>query len=693
MVALGGGPRHSAAPRRRSVALLQLVPPLVVTVVVMQLLGWDAVSSTAVPASSDLTGHLSIVELLRTRLLPSGTFRGWTHEWFSGFPAYYFYFPLPGVVAAVLGLLVPPPVALRIVAFAAPLFLPWALLAYSRWAGLPRIAAAGAVLVGGSYLLSGIGILGGSLASAIVGEFSYGWSLTLAILYLGLVGRGRGSVRDGIAAGALLAASILSHVLPALAGIVGSSLLLRERTRRGALLVAWSVAAGLSAFWTLPMLVRLPFAADLGWSWEPGWEALFPIHLLIVLPAIPFGIRVLAKNRALKMLLLAGIFGAIVGLTPQSLVMQGRLLPVYFLTAYVLAGVGMGEIVGAIGARPRLAVVALLVTVLPWAVGISAAAANFMEITDNVLEGTAAKPGASEFEGLRRRLAVLPPGRIHWENDEEIDRWGGPYVFSHLALSTEHTVLTGLLKESAPISTAVASIDQMLASSPVPRPEWWWDTPVPWNPVRAVQLLRGLGVRYLITMSDTTTGAVAHALGDPVPESFGPLRLFDLGPTPRIAPVCVATVSSTAQREERERRWIESWRHGEPWPVEGMPTRGPECPPPATRDVTETEFSPERIEFRTAALGVPHLVRVSHFPNWTARGARGPYPSGPGFMVLIPEQESVVLEFTPTWAERTGWLITVVTLVGLAVLAMITPAASEPPATESRARGASASLQ
>ncbi len=64
-------------------------------------------------------------------------------------------------------------------------------------------------------------------------------------------------------------------------------------------------------------------------------------------------------------------------------------------------------------------------------------------------------------------------------------------------------------------------------------------------------------------------------------------------------------------------------------------------------------------------MGVPHLVKVSYFPNWTAVGADGPYRAAPSLMVVVPNQEEVTLEFRSTWAEQLGVGLTVAGAVAL----------------------------
>ena len=67
---------------------------------------------------------------------------------------------------------------------------------------------------------------------------------------------------------------------------------------------------------------------------------------------------------------------------------------------------------------------------------------------------------------------------------------------------------------------------------------------------------------------------------------------------------------------------------------------------------------------------MPHLVKVSYFPNWVAEGAEGPFHAAPSLMVVVPTQENVVLEFHNQWPEYVGWFLTVIALGGLVGLAV-----------------------
>jgi hypothetical protein len=83
-------------------------------------------------------------------------------------------------------------------------------------------------------------------------------------------------------------------------------------------------------------------------------------------------------------------------------------------------------------------------------------------------------------------------------------------------------------------------------------------------------------------------------------------------------------------------------------------------------EVTNVVLEDHRISFTTTAVGVPHMVKVSYFPNWQVEGAEGPYRAAPSLMVVVPTEENVVLEFRNTSAENIGIALTVLALGGLA---------------------------
>jgi hypothetical protein len=81
--------------------------------------------------------------------------------------------------------------------------------------------------------------------------------------------------------------------------------------------------------------------------------------------------------------------------------------------------------------------------------------------------------------------------------------------------------------------------------------------------------------------------------------------------------------------------------------------------PGAEATITDVVLEDDAISFHTDAVGVPHLVKVSYFPNWRANGAEGPFHAGPSLMIVIPTQEEVTLQFANGGVENLGWVLTI----------------------------------
>ena len=90
-----------------------------------------------------------------------------------------------------------------------------------------------------------------------------------------------------------------------------------------------------------------------------------------------------------------------------------------------------------------------------------------------------------------------------------------------------------------------------------------------------------------------------------------------------------------------------------------------------TGTATVTTFEDHTVRFTTDAVGVPHLVKVSYFPNWQADGADGVYRVAPSLMLVVPTEADVTLEFGRTWVEVFGMALTIVAVFGLATYGIV----------------------
>src|SRR4051812_16796324 len=71
--------------------------------------------SSTTPAGGDRGAHVWGPAYLRDPLLPHWRISGWAPDWYNGFPAYQYYFPLPSLLIVGLDVVLPYGVAFKLV--------------------------------------------------------------------------------------------------------------------------------------------------------------------------------------------------------------------------------------------------------------------------------------------------------------------------------------------------------------------------------------------------------------------------------------------------------------------------------------------------------------------------------------------------------------------------------------------------
>jgi uncharacterized membrane protein len=186
-------------------------------------LGPPNIFSDTTPAGGDMGAHVWGPAYLRDQLLPAGRLTGWTPDWYAGFPAYQFYMVLPSLLIALLSFVLPYGVAFKLVAISGLLTLPIAAWAFGRLARLPFPIPPLLSVAATMFLFDrSFSILGGNIPSTLAGEFAFSMSLSFALLYLGVVGRGLENGKHRGWAAVLLALTALCHLIPLIFALVGT---------------------------------------------------------------------------------------------------------------------------------------------------------------------------------------------------------------------------------------------------------------------------------------------------------------------------------------------------------------------------------------------------------------------------------------------------------------------------------------
>lgn len=220
-------------PRFSVPALPQLLTAIVVlfaTVFTLIQLRPDLLLANTTTAGGDMGAHVWLPTYVRDHLLPHGRLTGWSPDWYNGFPALHFYFPLPTIMILLLDLIMPTNVAFKLVSVSGVVALPFCAYLFGRLARLPFPVPA--CLAAGTlpFLFdTGFTIFGGNIASTLAGEFAFSIALSLAMVFLGVVANGLHSNKRKALAALLFGLVVMSHILPTIFAFVGGCLLLLMR--------------------------------------------------------------------------------------------------------------------------------------------------------------------------------------------------------------------------------------------------------------------------------------------------------------------------------------------------------------------------------------------------------------------------------------------------------------------------------
>jgi hypothetical protein len=697
---------------------------------------------------------------------------GWSDDWFAGFPAFYFYFPLPSLTIVFLDLFIPYGVAFKVVTVVGLVGLPFAAYFHARALNLARSIAVVAATSGAVFaFMESFNIYGGNIASSLAGEFSYSWSFSLSLVYLGLLIKGVRDERRFLKWAALaLALTALSHILTTIVVVFASLFVIGWKKGLAKTAFVWVWGFAIAGFWALPLLARIGLTSDMAWTPLSRLEELFPVEVWLLLPLAMYGaVWALRRSRAAAPLIAATllplIYFPLPNVLPERLpnlfggerwkLWNGRLLPYWYFGVAFFAAVAVGVAVvwasrrlpsrlpmhwvralviaiAAVGAAlaadatdfPDYAWVLFVVGGLLFLVasfwwGESMATRNYLVIlASSVLalgalsgvtfvdgwakwnyEGYEAKEPWPEYEALMAEIGALAPGRVQWEGNGDWNQYGTPMSPMLIPYWTQdsHESMEGLYFESSlttPFHFINSSEMSLNASNPIPGLSY-----------NNFQLERGLkhleiyGVSYYVNITpeageeaDTIESMTKVATSGPfgiyaLPEtqlveaaSFVP-SVYEV-PERGILAALVGSETVTGSDGEplasfhdlalewyddvdNLDRWIvadgpDSWER-----IESLDERGAELTGVSEGVVSDVVVDDHLISFSTEAVGVPHLVKVSYFPNWEATGAEGPYRAAPSLMVVIPTEENVVIEFNDTWAELSGKILTVAGILAL----------------------------
>ena len=677
------------------------------------------------PTGGDMGAHVLLPKVLAENLLPSGNLLGWSMDWYAGFPVMYFYFPLPALTTVLLDAVLPYGVAFKLTTIMGLVALPTVSYFFVKHIGFPKFVAGVAGVAGALFVfMESYSIFGANIKSTLAGEFSFSWSFALSILYVGLVLRNyRNNKAFDPWAGIVLGLTAMSHVIttimvvvatlplvlaPVLAAFRGRDAFRMSLRRSGGVVWTYVIGFGISAFWALALGVNVfeGMTSDMGWApvttiignyQNPGSPIPGEFVPVLALGIVGIVWTLLRKDRVgiviwMTIFPLAGYF--LFAYLDFTVLYNARLLPYWYFGMYIFAGIAVALAGAALARRfsnvPRATVIIGAVAV---AVMVSGAALsmhdlpgwvkwNFEGYEGKQAVGDSGETAWGEYENLMQTVDQLPDGRIMWEANSDMNRYGTPMSLMLFPFWSEgHPSMEGLFFESSlttPFHFLNASEVSQRPSNPVRGLDYRG-----MNFDRAVKHLAVYDVSYYVSFTPEATEA-ALDYGLEVLDEAVPWTIFALPDADRVDVATFEPVvwAGEADFVDAALEWYDDVDNLDVWLVEDGPAEWRRVtsvdqrldsltPYPVSGTVEITEFGDMGLSFSTDAVGVPHLVKVSYFPNWTVDGGDGVYRAAPSLMVVVPDSENVTMSFTNRWVENLGMVITVVTIIGLGVYAVV----------------------
>ncbi len=675
----------------------------------------------------DTPAHNYLASHLKEQLFGKGSIVSWAGGWWCGFPMFQYYFCLPYVLIALLSVAIPFNIAFKLVSVLGLLALPASAYVAARLWRFPRPVPLLLAIGMAPFLFTRVHTMWGvNISSTLAGMISNSLSFALMLPAIASAYRDVRDERFRLRTVLLLVLVMASHFFTSvMAGIVllavpvvvaWSGEFHGARFRRlisaGRILaLEGGLALLLMAWWWVPLAAKSEFSMEFGVNWGMTLWKNFPGYAAGLVPLAALAVTLGARRKMPAVWLLVWMLGAALalfwfgfGLSPVFV--NVRLWPFIFFALVALGAVGLGLLLeGRRGEAWAVAGIALAVLAgvaagdrLPGRPDVSLsrswAAWNY--------SGLEIKPSGGVFDEL-----VLPlrgtPGRLANDLCEENNQLGSSRIFELAPHLAGKPILEGGLVNSGAGSMFAYYIQSESSPSCAGYPPMV--VPAAFNFTNATRHFELFNVKHFIARSELTRTALRRdprwrfinreeewelyelmshdghyvyiAQNQPVPVETKRWKECSLEWLYTLAVidqpyVFIAPGEKSAGFPPGPRLSETDFRST----LAGLRTHDPRLTTNDLRPTTnplkagriwDEVVTDRRIAFKTEAVGAPHIIKCTYFPNWKVRGAKQVFMVSPAFMLVFPDQEQVELVYGSTWSDKWGRGLTLLgcCLVGL----------------------------
>lgn len=655
----------------------------------------------------DTPAHNYMASHLHEQLFHHGRIVSWANGWWCGFPMFQFYFCLPYLLVALLSVVIPFNIAFKLVSVLGIFLLPACAYTAGRIMRLPRpIPVLMSIAAVPFLFVRAHDMWGGNIYSTFAGMIANSISFPLMLLFIASSWRDADDGKFRLRTTALLVLLLASHFFTSVVGGLCVAIIPFLRPKAGigkaiiTLVAEYTLAVLLMAWWLIPLVAKSEFTMDFGTNWNIDLMKTIPAYWLWPLLFLAgFAVVQAIVLRISAVLIFFWMMFVSVALFyfgfdhVARVFVNARLWPFVFFSLLSLAAVGAGFLLETLRFK-GVACLAVLVTTLTFGI---AKPNDVLSWTKWNYEGLEQKPRWQAFSRLTARLSMTP-GRLANDLHADNNSLGSSRVFECVPHLAGKPILEGGLVNSSAGSIYSYYIQSESSESCAGFPDIV--TPVTFNFDNATRHLELFNVKHFIARGDAPQKALASSKSWKFIDEVQGWQLYELlsndgryVSVPAAMPMAVRIDSRDKDNWKKAGlEWIYSiklidqpfvfLRKGEPSESvfkvvmdeneflkycrltrgENVLVKPLSTIPHDKISISNEEVTDNRIRFRTNAIGLPHMIKCTYFPNWKVKGAKKVFMVTPCFMLVYPEQTDVELYYGYTTADNIGRGLSVIGL-------------------------------
>lgn len=663
----------------------------------------ELILSPTTITGGDTVGHYYGAYYYKEHLLPHGKLLGWSPQWFLGYPAFQFYFPLPFLLAGLLGYVIPLTISFKLITVLGSFLLPICAFLSFRFMGyktpIPSIAA---IFTLQFLFLERISkddiysMWGGNIPSTLAGEFSYSLGLAFMVLFAGLLYKGIKEDKYWIHNAVVFSLLTLSHGMTSLFAFCISLFFLLTWNRKEFiknlkyLAKTFSFAFMLLGFWIVPMLTKTGYTIVHPWYFPQSMTKLMfmlfpePLRGFYILSALSIYLCWRYKDDRCNYLLFGAFlaFGFFIaspilnesGISLFSQLQLVKFLPFLYLFSLMIIIPGIAVLIKHVK--------------LGWLIPLIILIAMCYHVSDNVTYipnwikhnygGYEVKPLWTAYKNANDFLAENDKGRAVFEYaPDDYDRGlGSSRATETMPVFSGRSITEGTHFQSAINGPYIyyAHCEYSIGCSCV-FGHMTGGCPG-FNIKAATKHLELFNVKHIMASSGKLKNALKNDPNYELIYGPAPLEIYELKThegkyvtVPEYEPVLIKTdnwrpvatkwfkdidlidipLVFTKGITERERRRFKFTGSDD---LQNLPKHkiDAECE-------IEESMKGDELTFKTSCPGKPHLIKISYFPNWKVTGADRIYMASPAYMLVFPVKENVKLYYGRTILDYIGTLL------------------------------------